>query len=209
MRKKFTVSIPDEPFKDSLTQNKTVEITYTGPEFLVISYDPNTNKVQSVDGYFKSADEIDLSNFADDRYKFAVIDAEKNLLEAALLTDNYNHESVDPYIETLPTGEEFIYNYSTNGILDDLFNRWDLKYSLENQTFSKLDYLKFGTSREQFLESLTSTIDLITAEKAKAAEEGATEEELAKYDHVIQWCENFESTYGNIDHWKIPFPTVK
>lgn len=208
MAKKFKVSIPDEPYKDSLTQNRSVEITYNGPNFLVITYDPSTNKVQNVDGYFNNSDDIDLSTFTDDRYKFAVIDSQENLLESSILTDNYTHDPVEPYQETLATGEEFLYHYSNGGILDDLFNRWDLKYFPETG-FSKLEYQKFPTTREQFMESLTRQIQIMTSEKSKAAEEGASEETLAKYDHVIDWCKNFESTYGDTDHWKIPFPTVK
>lgn len=209
MSKKFTVLVPDEPFKDSLTQNKSVEVTYDGPRFLVITYDPNTNEVKNVDGYFNTREEIDLSMFADDRYSFAIIDTNEHTLESALLTNYYTNDEIDPYTETLVTGEEFVFHYSNNGILEDLYNRWELKYFPETGKFEKLNYQKFPTSKEFFMESLTNTIAVTTSEKAKAAEEGATEEELAKYDHVIEWCQNFEETYGDTDFWKIPFPTVK
>lgn len=208
MTKKFIVAIPDEPYKNSLTQNKSVEITYTGPNFLVITYDPENNRVHAADGYFVSEEEIDLSTFADDKFNFAVINAENHLLECSLITNFYTHDNLDNYEEILPTGEKFEYSYSINGALDDLFNRWSLKYYPDTNTFSTLEYQEFPTIREKFLESVYQHILLMTAEKEKAAEAGESEETLARYDEIISWCENFESTYGNIDHWKIPFPTI-
>jgi hypothetical protein len=208
MTKKFTVSVPDEPYKNLLNQDKSIEITYTGPNFLVITYDPQNNRVQTVDGYFNTEEEIDLSTFADDRFAFAVVNAETNLLACSIITNFYNHDTLENYTETLVTGEEYVYTYSTNGILDDLFNRWDLKYYPETQTFNNLEYQSYPTSREQFLESLTKNIEYITAQKQLETDNEDSEEKLARFDEIITWCQNFEDTYGDTDHWKIPFPTL-
>jgi hypothetical protein len=205
---KFTVAIPDEPYTQSFTQNKSIEITYTGPNFLVITYDANNNRVQAADGYFNNESDIDLSNFADDKFQFAVVNAANHTLECAIITDYYEHETIDPYTETIPTGEEFVFNYAVNGILDDLFTRWELRYYPETNSFSTLDYKSFPTSKEQFLDSLTNHINLMTVQKQIETENDADADRLAKIDQIISWCENFQTVYPNTDHWKIPFPVL-
>lgn len=208
MTKKFTVSIPDEPFKRLLNQNKSIEITYTGPNFLVITYDPQSNCVQTVDGYFDTQEEIDLSTFADNKFAFAIVNAQTNLLACSMVTNFYNHDTLEDYTETLVTGEEYVYHYDSNGILDDLYNRWDLKYYPETQTFNNLEYQSHPTSKEQFLKSLTNHREHMIAQKQLETDNTASEERLARCDEIIAWCQNFENTYGTTDHWKIPFPTL-
>lgn len=208
MTKKISIAVPDEPFKNTFDQGKTVEITYTGPEVIVFSVDPETNKVRTVDGYFNSIDEVDLSAFNDDHCQYVAIEARAHLLESALLTSFYTNTAVEPYVETLVTGEEWEYRYPEQGILGDIFYQWNLQYFLETNSFGEIEYQTFGTTREQFLESLTNHIAFMTAQKEKAAEDGESEETLARYDEIISWCENFEETYGDTDHWKVPFPTL-
>jgi hypothetical protein len=208
MTKKFSVAIPDEPFKNTFELEKTVEVTYTGPKFIVVSHDPTTNRIHGVDGYFDNRDDIDLSNFVDETYQFAIIDALAHPLECAILTGYYTNPEIESYTETLITGEIWEERYTINGILDNLFNKWNLKYYPDTDSLSEPEYQTFPTTREQFLQSLTVAIDAMTKEKASALAAGESESEIAKYDNIISWCENFEETYGDTEHWKIPFPTL-
>lgn len=205
MEIKFTTAIPDEPYKNTFEKNKTAEITYNGPAFLILTYDPKTNVVQNIDGHFDSREEINLDDFSDDRFSFTVLDVEKNTLIACIISNYYYHDEIEPFEETLVTGEIYKFDYAPNGCLDDIYNRWKLKYNPLDDTYSA-PVRTHDLTRDQFLQNLSAYVARCTI---LLNEKDINEEKINKIKEVIDWCEKFEETYSDTDHWKIRFPTVE
>lgn len=205
MKKNFTVILPDEPYKTSIALNKTVQCTYEGVRYLIARLEDSTNIVQNIVKGNDSLDQLDIESHKEEGYSFFIIDAAQNPLEAAFLSHTYTHGDIDPYEETLPTGEVWKHVYeSGNGILEHIYIPFTLKYNLASKTFSGPDRRIHFITRESFFDGMKD----FPARIREALEiNDYTDEERAKLENHLIWLENLETTYADVDHWKIPYPT--
>jgi hypothetical protein len=202
--KTFTVTIPNEPFTTNTSEGKTVECTYRGPRFVVIS--TRDGVVQTHEGYFEKAEEYDATQFVDDQDEYHLIDADAHPLEISFLTQEYTNENIDNYEETLPTGEVYDYDYpDDSGILDSVFYRWsDWTYDPATDTFSDLEFHGPLITDEEFANSVQMKLDLVDSIDMSAFDADLVQ---ALQDYK-QFFVDVDTTYPGVAKWKIPFPNM-
>ena len=204
MLKKFMVAVPDEPYKTGFSQNKTCEVTYYGPSFLVLGISTVDNKVKAVDGSFESMAEIDLSTFIDHETYFVILNAFDNPFEAAYLTHQYSNDELPSYKETLPTGEVYEYFWEKDGIIDVIYKTCDMYYDPVKKTYSEPGFISLPIPREQYVEGVYHKISVL--EKALVENPQFTEDEKSQVKYAIDWYKNMWNVYPNVDFYKIPVP---
>ena len=203
--KTFTVAIPNEPFTTDTSEGKTVECTYKGPRFVVIS--THNGVVQTHEGYFDSADDYNADDFVDDRDEYHLIDVNLHPLEMSLLTQMYSNENIDNYEETLPTGEIYDYDYpDDSGILDSVFDRWgsNLTYDAATDTFSDLQFHPSILTEEQFDNIVQLKLELIDSIDMSAFDADLVQ----AFEEYKQFFVNVRTTYAGVAGYKIPFPNM-
>lgn len=200
---KFKANIPDEPFKVTFTKGNTVEITYKGPKYLVISVSKDDNRLHTVDGEADTIEEIDLNDYEHEERNFHIIDAHKHPLVASIITHFYDNAEYPDYEEELPTGEKYIYLYENAGILGNIYKNVLPIYFPEEDRFSNLELLEPALSKEQIDENIKTKIETYT--EILETDKTLTDESKISIRTYLNWLENIEETYAGVDHWKIPF----
>lgn len=205
MKKNFTVILPDEPYKTATVSNTAVQCTYQGPRYLVARIHAETRTVQNVVWQVEELDQINMDAFVEEGHEFFIIDAVSHPFQAAVASNSYTHGEIENYEETLPTGETWTHTYeSGTGILDHIYMPFTMTYDLAVQTFADPVRRTHFLSRDSFFEGLQNQPSQIAA----ALEiNDYTDEERTTLENYKTWLENLSTTYANVDHWKIPFPT--
>ena len=201
MEKTVQLLMPNEPLKQSVSEGKTVDITYTGRRYLIVSHNKSDNVVQCVEARFDTLAECILEDYIDDRTNFHILDADTHTAMAAYLTEEYSNSEVDDFEETLGTGEKFNYPYITEGIIDVIWASPEFVYDEVTEDYSAPTY-HAPITQEQWDQCLVmqnewiESIDVSTLDEAHAAE-------MATYTAFFT---DIETTYAGVDYWKIPLP---
>lgn len=206
MIKDFKVKLPDEPYGHTFKKNKEVTCRYDGPRFIEIEVDLNTGEVDQAVQYADKQDEIRTDITPREGYKHILLDASKNTFEAAYATSFYTSSDIEEYKEVLPTGEEYIEVYSTDGVLEELFNGSNLKYV--DGSFTGIEYANPPVTDEQMKEVVRLQLENVKQEKAEQQEIGAPADIVEKYTKLIEWLENYTTTYKDVPAHKVPFPNL-
>jgi len=196
--KEFTITIPDEPFKDSTDLGKTVTCVYQGPRYVVIEVDPYTGRCESAVGYYRKSENINLNKFyRGDECKIILIDAEVNPFPAAYITHRYRvPDEIENYVFTHNGEVTWTYDYPENGIIDDVFVPNQMVYDFSSETFRNPPFVDHGMTAEEFWDGLENLI--------KSYEDEESESQECK--DYITTLKSLKTNYEGIDHWKIPFP---
>lgn len=203
MKKFFEVTLPDEPFKTETTLNKKVQCTYDGPKYLLIRVDDATGQVVGAVSGSDSLDGLNAESFNEEGHSFHVLDASINPFEAAYISYAYTHPEIESYVETLPNGDKWEYNYEkSTGVLSHLYKALNLKYV--GGKFVMPERITHGTSREDFFNGINGLLEGLTK---SLNENDFLPEERTKLEEYKSWLSTLEKDYANIDHWKIRFPT--
>ena len=202
MRKFFTFKISDEPYKTTTNLNKTVDAIYEGPKFLALCIDISTNEIKYIARSGETEEELQLTNLIDDdpNTEFIVLDASVKTFEAAYLTGYYTHDPIPDHIETLPTGETWTYTFSGGCITQNYFGQ-DMFYV--NGEFTTPRFREHAITRETMFSGIQNTINMINSSLANNDYKPEEQQAIEEYK---SWLSNLETTYPNIDHWKLPFP---
>jgi len=211
MKVNFTTTIPDYPYGQSTTNNKTVNATYIGKRYLVIAVNGTTNLVEYVAAASDDIAQCNLGNFrADVPLYFTLLDAKNNPWEAAYLTGEYTTDPIPEYVETLPNGEEYRYEYSQENIISEVHdgincntaNGWGLRFA--NNAYTKPTFRTHMLTRENFLEGIEQQKTMITETLNDPDWEG-TDEDRTVFQNYLTWLNSVPTVYANVDHWKIPW----
>ncbi len=205
--KKFTHQLPDQPYKQAATQNKTVECTYHGPQFLLVRMLEQTGVCLNVERYNDDKDALEATIVDDGPvFDFFVLDAEAHPWEAAYLSNNYSHGEVTDYEETLPTGEKYVYAYKDGqGIIGDCHAINELKYDKNLKVFTKPKFVTHPINPVDFLttiENQKKEFDRIVAGDLSKY----SNETIAEIRSYHKFLIDAPTKYAGIDHWKIQFP---
>jgi hypothetical protein len=203
MRKFFTFKLSDEPYKTTTALNKTVDAIYEGPKLLVLCVFTPTGEIRYVARAGETEADLQLANLVDDDpdTEFVVLDASVNTFEAAYLTGYYTHDPIPDYTETLPTGETWTYVYSGGGISQNYFGQ-DLFY--RDGAFTTPRFREHAILRESLFSGVANSVTMINR---SLADNDYTDQERQELEQHRDWLANLETTYANVDHWKIPFPS--
>ncbi len=209
LNKNFTIPLADEPYLDTVTENKSHPGTYTGPKYLKICVDATTKYVERVVAGADSLDAINEILVPQEEGKtIHILDANTNTFEAAYLTGLYTTGLVPNYVETLPTvddegnAETWEYGWDDNtGMIQQQYYNLDLKFV--NGAFVKPRFRIHALTRSSFLASMELQITNIT--NALANNDTLTDEAKAQLETYKTWLQNLPTKYANVSHWKIPF----
>lgn len=204
MEKTISVNIPSEPYGEIDENAISVDITYTGARYIVFSLDSNKD-FYAIEGSFDDTSEFTLTDFVHDGHTFHVLDADVHTFEACLLTSNYTHEPVDPWTETLATGEEIDYHYPNPGVLAAFWN-FSMDYDLVNNTWTPHRITSPIEASDLFRGINNEIADI---EAALADDSNSFNDDLkSDLNDWLTWAKAASTNYAGLPAWKIPYKPV-
>lgn len=206
IKKNFTFVLPDEPYKTTTALNQVVNATYDGFKYLVMRVEDSTGIVHNIARGGDNSDALEIDNFVEEGFSFFILDATEHPFEAAYLTSNYTHETIEDPTFVLPNDlGSWTYHYDDNtGGINQCFYMNTLKYNPTTKTFTPPKYREHALTRESVIESAK----IYSAEITKClAENDYSDEDRAILEEHAAWLLTLEDVYQGVDHWKIPFPT--
>ena len=209
MKTNFTFILPDEPYKNTTALNQQVNAVYEGPKYHLARIETATNIVHNIVRSAETVEDLNFDQYVEEGHYFLVIDAAENPFEVAYLTSSYTHDLIEDPTFVLPRGlGEWTYHYDDyKGGITQCFYRETLKYNASTKTFSGPDYRLHQNSREETFKTLKIQAEGIRKSLRDNANDYTAEDKKTLEDHAT-WLENVETTFHDVDHWKIPFPAV-
>jgi hypothetical protein len=207
MKKVFTIDINDEPLIQTSTGKRQATITYTGKRYVYTEVCMLINKTYALVHASDTNTEED-AQIAHERLTqeegrvIMLIDAEENPITACIITDQYTM-TVDNYVEELPNGTTWTYDYPEDPGLRDIFDIINATFDPETKNYS-YKYLDAEITDEEFIASIDDMIKVID-ETTELNE--YTEEELPKIAVFREELESFKDTIdGSILNHKLIIP---
>ena len=207
INKKFLHKLPDQPYKQAATKNKTVECTYHGARFLLVRMLEESGTCLNVERYSDEREPLEASIVDDGPvYDFFVLDAEEHTWEAAYLSNAYSHGEVTDYEETLPTGEKYVYEYKDGaGVIGDCHAIGEMKYDKNLKVFTRPKFITHPINPADFISSVERQAEefgrLLAGDLTKYSNET-----IAGIREYHKFLTELPVTYKGVDHWKIKFP---
>jgi len=207
MRKTFIHTLPDEPYKTTSHLNKTVQCEYNGPRYHVVRIMEKDGVVMNIERSGEDKEALEATIVDDGPiYDFFVLDAQTHTWEAAFLSHAYEHGEVPDFEETLPTGEKYTVEFlDGHGIVEQWHPLNAMKYDKSSGVFTKPPFITHPITKSEFWESQANTLKEIEKllERNSSAYSPKQVADLTAYKDFLV---GVKATYGNVDHWKIPFP---
>lgn len=207
MKKVFTIDINDEPLIQTSTGQRQATITYIGKRYVYAEVCMLINKTYAL-VHASDADTEEDKQIAHERLTqqegrvIMLIDAEENPITACIITEQYTM-TVDNYVETLPTGTTWTYDYPQDPGLRDIFDITNATFDPKTKNYN-YKYLEQGVTDEEFAASIDDMIKIIDE---TAALNEYTEEELPKITGYRTELVNFKNTIdGTILNHKLIIP---
>lgn len=211
MIKTFTWTRPDQPYYTTTELNRTIEVTYNGPRYWLIEYDPVDGICRCANGGSSLDDPaLDHSAFAANEWEYVVVDANDEAITpiVAYLTDMYTHPDPTDHTETFEDadGNEYTYSHTydeTTGLLTHDCWATSVTYNAETKQFNGPLFRTHVNSKEETFR-LWKEQAAELRRKCDTNEEDWTDAEIAE---VREWADHLEDIprrFADIDHWKIP-----
>jgi hypothetical protein len=209
MRKAFTTTMPDEPYKTTTKMNITVDCVYTGKRYLLVRFN-NDGTMFALEKQGETLPEVEMyklteQQLAAEKQFQLIIDAEVNTWEAAHLSHEYEHAAVADPTFTLADGSTWTYHYDDyHGALSQPYYTNDMRYDRATNTLIRPRYRTHAITKDSFWANMDVQL------KAFEAAAGSTSylpEQLTAIRQHRDWLKTAAAKYAVEDHWKIPFPT--
>lgn len=207
MKKVFTIDINDEPLIQTSTGKRQATITYTGKRYIYVEVCMLINKtyalVHASDTNTEEDERIAQERLTQEEGRvIMLIDAEENPITACIITDQYTM-TVDNYVEELPNGTTWTYDYPHDPGLRDVFDIINATFDPETKNYN-YKYLDAEMTDEEFIKSIDDII--ATIDEAKENNE-YTAEELPKIAKYREDLTSFKNTIdGSILNHKLIIP---
>jgi hypothetical protein len=206
MNKIHTFVINDEPLIDKSTGLRTATLIYKGGRFVYAEVCTETGKIQAP---VHTSDEPEMQVALErltlmDTRKIIVIDADVNPVAAAIIEDCHYSLEIPNYVEDLPNGKQFVYEYSDAVKLGEIYDIPNMAFDLEKNDFN-YRYMINDITDEEYIQSIDAQLTFIDDQ---LLENSYTDSQMVKINDFKQSLLDLKSTYdGSIKHWKIQFPT--
>ena len=207
--------MPDEPYKPVAKNNNAIQCTYDGPRYLLLRIRQSDGSIFCIDRESETLE--GLENFKIDQHKLdpegvyqVVLDADELTWEAAYLTGYYTHEPFPDHEEILPDGTKWVYHYDDKQCaVEQPFYVNDLFYEPATKTWRRPRYRNHAVAKRDFWAGVQNQLETYTAMLEGAyLDKGYTPEQIEKIRVHVEFLKTCEEKYGNVDHWKIPFPVL-
>jgi len=206
MNKIHKFKINDEPLVEKSTGKREATLIYKGGRYVYAEVCTETGKIQAPVHTSDSPEmEVALERLTQmDTRKIVVIDADENPLAAAIIEDSHYNLEIPNYVEELPNGEKFVYEYSDTVKLNEIYDIINMKFDIEKNDF-EYKFLINDITDEDYLKSVDSQLEYI---EDQLKENDYTESQLEEINEFKQKLSAIKQSYdGSIKHWKFPFPT--
>jgi hypothetical protein len=206
MKIKKEIIINDEPMISTSTGIRKAVLTYTGPRYLYLEYD-QIDKVVQVVMHISEIPDLETAKEKLTQIEgrvISTIDAEENIIAAAYFWTNYSLE-VENYTETLPNGEVYTFEYSTDPNIGEIFDFLKMQWNVEKNDF---DEYKFITNPVSDLEIIES-INLISGKVSTALVENTSLSDTERTEiqtYIAKLTEFKSNVEQGSEHWKMSFP---
>lgn len=209
MNKSFNIAMPNKPYVNDFSDGNTQAATYTGPRYLKVQYNNETNYIANIIAEGDTVEETNsMMQAVMEGHTSTVIDADSDTLVAAYLTNAYTTGEVADYSEDLGTtdadgnAETWEYVWNDEGVIHQIYLQGTAKF--ENNAVVAPEFRTHAITRESFNETIQNQIDQCTTELAR---DGVyTDAERAPITAYKTFLEGIATKYAAVDHWKIPFP---
>jgi hypothetical protein len=210
MNKTFTWTLPDEPYKNTTLQGNTIDITYTGPKYVLVQVDRDDHECHFMGGSDNINDTVlDHSGYAQDDYDYVILDASVQTMEAAYITEMYTHADPEDYTETFTDadGEEHTYEHIVDGTSNIMqHHTWSnsVKYNADSKIWSGPEFRTHANDRATTMQAFSDQAQGLQ-DMLDDPEMDIPEDARAKLAEIRDYCADIERKFAGIDHWKIPF----
>lgn len=212
MEKTFTWNRPDEPYVNSSTGTRTIDITYTGPRYLLVELDPKLGTGSCIRSSEDENDPIlDASNLAHNQWEYVIVDAEELPALACSLTLAYKHPDPNDWTETLTDadGEEFVFEHTydeTTGVIDHETAGLNggYTYNFNLKTWEGPEYREHMVSATDFENGRLDMISQMQNRLDNKETLGYTAEQIESITNYKEYLESVPTKYADIPHWKLP-----
>jgi hypothetical protein len=206
MNKVYKFKINDEPFVNTSTGKREATLIYKGSRYVYAEVCTETGKIQAP---VHMSETTDLETAQErrtvmDTRVIVEIDADENPIAAAIILDSFYHIEIPTYIEELPDGTTYTYNYPDTCKFNEVYDVINMTFDVEKNDFN-YQFNSATVSDEQFIESIDA--QLIHIEDC-LKENSYTESQLTAIEEFKQKLLNLKESYdGSVKHWKFEFPT--
>lgn len=207
MNKVHTFNINDEPFVNVSTGKRQATLIYKGPRYVYAELDIELEKIQAP---VHASEEPELEA-AEERLtidptrKIICIDADENPIAAAIIWGSSCYTlGIPTYKETLPDGNEYVYDYGEEPHLDDIFDIKNMIFIDEKNDFD-YTYDINNVTDEDFIESVENVLTYIEDQLKQNSYSESQMTEINEFKSKLVAIK--ESYDGSVKHWKFEFPT--
>tara|TARA_X000000368_G_scaffold411710_1_gene396990 strand:+ start:105 stop:773 length:669 start_codon:yes stop_codon:yes gene_type:complete len=210
--KTFTHTYPNEPWNPSVSEGKTVEVTWKGIRYHIFSRDADGNffTIEDSDDNLDRLKE-DLSKHEHEGHTFHILDAMKHPHVAAYLWGDDTIPAKDASggipdykFETPGDDDDYVFEYNTQNFVMSLYDgSTPLKYDVASDTFTMPSFNDHPIAKSDIFDSYDAEAARIEAAVADRSDE-FTAAEITAMNAQATWLKGVRTAYANIDTWKIP-----
>lgn len=198
IEKKFTYDIADAYLYQTNDLKKTAEWTYTGPRYLWIFVDNETNKISSRFHYTERDNGHDVPTPIG--MTKVMVDADKDPILASLIHNEYVYGDLPHTVEELPEGHT--YGHPDPIPPDHTYELTSIVYDPATGEFnSPYPWKEPHITWEDIINTRNTMLQGTDARITQA-----TEEQKPVWEAYRQKLRDLPKTFAGIDPWKVPFP---
>ena len=210
--KTFTQTYPNEPWNPSVSEGKTVEVTWSGIRFYIISVDSNGVFYAIEDqGDDETQIDADLLLQKHEGHTFHKLDANKHPHVAAYLMGDDTIPAKDASggipdykFETPGDDPDYEYSYITQNFVQSIYDgSTGLKYNNSNDTYTMPDFMSHPINKNDLFDGYEAEAARIEDAVANRSDQ-FTSAQITAMNAQATWLKGVRSAYAAIDAWKIP-----
>ena len=204
----FEMEIPDEPYLDNFSQNKTHTAYYVGDRYLKFAVEEDTGIVKECMWRAPTIEDLEKRKMYPEPGHYVItIDAKEYPWEASYLTNAYEHEPVPLYKEDVgqldSDGNSIMWDYDWGHVLNQIYYINDLKYI--DGKFIKPSFRFHQHTDEDIWEDIDDHIEMCDRELARIVYEPREKEKIESCK--AQWI-NIKDNFKHVKHWKLKYPDM-
>jgi hypothetical protein len=198
IEKTFTYDIADAYLYQTNDLKKTAQWTYTGPRYMWIFVNNETNKISSRFHYTERDNGHDVPT--PEGMTKVMVDADKDPCLASLIHNEYTYGELPHTVENLPDGST--YGHPDPIPPDHTYELIEIVYDSASGEFVKP--YPWKAPHVTWQDIVDARNDLLLASDSKY--NLANEAQKPEWEAYRQTLRDLTDTFAGIDPWKIPFP---